>query len=279
MGSPIYERSPVTAYYNELDPYAAQWLRNLIAADHIAPGDVDERDIRDVRPNELMGYTQCHFFAGIGIWSHALRRCGWPDERPVWTGSCPCQPFSAAGEGEGADDERHLWPHWDWLIQQCQPAEVFGEQVASKIGLTWLDLVSADLENKGYAIAAADLCAAGCGQQGPESGFLVETSYSVHRCAELCSSPILAGQIRDFANDLMQTVDGGHHIRQRLYFYAQRLANASIFGRKEPRQIIERRGERGQTEKLEQRSGSSRVFSNSDDGLGNTDSLRKRPRC
>ncbi len=36
------------AYYNEIDPYAAEWLRNLIKAELIAPGDVDERDIRDV---------------------------------------------------------------------------------------------------------------------------------------------------------------------------------------------------------------------------------------
>lgn len=61
------------AYYNEIDPYAAQWLRNLIAAGHIAPGDVDERSIADVRADDLVGYTQCHFFAGIGVWSHALR--------------------------------------------------------------------------------------------------------------------------------------------------------------------------------------------------------------
>lgn len=54
----------MTAYYNEIDPYAAQWLRNLIADGHIAAGDVDERDIRDVKPEDLRGYTQCHFFAG-----------------------------------------------------------------------------------------------------------------------------------------------------------------------------------------------------------------------
>ena len=28
----------MSAYYNEFDPYAAQWLRNLIEAGHIAPG-------------------------------------------------------------------------------------------------------------------------------------------------------------------------------------------------------------------------------------------------
>jgi len=66
----------MTAYYNEIDPYAAQWLRNLIAAGHIAPGEVDTRSILDVSPSDLTGFTQCHFFAGIGVWSHALRRGG-----------------------------------------------------------------------------------------------------------------------------------------------------------------------------------------------------------
>jgi DNA (cytosine-5)-methyltransferase 1 len=151
------------AYYNEIDKNAAALLRELIRQGHIAEGDVDERDIRDIRPDELAGYTQYHFFAGIGVWSLALRLAGWPDDRPVWTGSCPCQPFSAAGRRAGTADERHLWPHWHHLISQCHPATVFGEQVASSDGLGWLDLVSADMEATGYAFGAADLCAAGVG--------------------------------------------------------------------------------------------------------------------
>ena len=153
----------MTSYYNELDPYAAQWLRNLIAAGHIAPGDVDERSITEVRPDDLRPYTQCHFFAGIGGWSRALRLAGWGDDRAVWTGSCPCQPFSAAGQGKGFDDERHLWPAWFNLIRECQPAIVFGEQVDAAIRHGWLDLVSSDLEGIGYAFGAAGLPAASVG--------------------------------------------------------------------------------------------------------------------
>lgn len=153
----------MTAYYNEFDPYAAQWLRNLIAAGHIAPGDVDSRSIEDVRPSDLAGYTQCHFFAGIGVWSYALRRAGWADSRPVWTGSCPCQPFSAAGKGNGFADERHLWPAWLHLIGQRSPIVVFGEQVSSKDADIWVDLVQTDMEALGYAFGAVPFPSAGIG--------------------------------------------------------------------------------------------------------------------
>jgi DNA (cytosine-5)-methyltransferase 1 len=111
----------MTAYYNEIDPYAAQWLRNLIKAGHIAPGDVDERSIVDVGPDDLRNYTQCHFFAGLG----------------------------------GFQDTRDLWPAWFNLIRERSPAIVFGEQVAG--ATIWLDRVFADLEDQDYAVAAAIL--------------------------------------------------------------------------------------------------------------------------
>jgi DNA (cytosine-5)-methyltransferase 1 len=155
--------SDVTAYYNEFDPFAAAWLRELMADGLIAEGEVDERSILDVRPADLRGYDQCHFFAGIGGWPYALRLAGWPDDRPVWTGSCPCQPFSSAGKQKGHDDERHLWPAFYELIAECRPSAVFGEQVASKLGREWLAGVRADLEDARYAVGAADLCAAGVG--------------------------------------------------------------------------------------------------------------------
>jgi DNA (cytosine-5)-methyltransferase 1 len=175
-------------YYNEIDKNAVAWLSELIAAGHLPSGDVDTRDIRDVRPDDLRGYTHCHFFAGIGGWPLALKLAGWPEDRPVWTGSCPCQPFSSAGRRDGFADERHLWPHWFHLIEQCQPDTIFGEQVASKDGLAWLDLVSDDLEGAGYALGAVDICAAGV---------------------------------------------GAPHIRQRLYFVAERLEHAESDGRDE----------------------------------------------
>lgn len=151
------------AYYNEIDDYAAEWLENLVRAGHIAPGVVDRRSIVDVRPADLAEFTQCHFFAGVGVWSLALRQAGWRDDQRVWTGSCPCQPFSTAGKGAGFDDERHLWPAWHYLIGECRPPVIVGEQVASKDALEWWDLVQADLEAEGYAAGAGDLCAAGIG--------------------------------------------------------------------------------------------------------------------
>lgn len=153
----------MAAYYNEIDTYAAQWLRNLIAGGHIAPGEVDERSIEDVTPDDLREFTQCHFFAGVGVWSHSLRLAGWPDDKPVWTGSCPCQPFSAAGKGDGFADERHLWPAFFHLISERRPQHIFGEQVAAGNANAWFDLVQADLEGMGYAFGLVPFTSASIG--------------------------------------------------------------------------------------------------------------------
>jgi DNA (cytosine-5)-methyltransferase 1 len=142
----------VKAYYNENDPYAASWLRRLIAANLITHGVVDERPIQQVKPDELRGYVCVHLFAGAGGWDLALKIAGWPVDRPVWTGSCPCQPFSAAGKQKAYKDERHLWPEMFRLIRECRPDVVFGEQVSGAIGHGWLDGVCADLEGEGYAV-------------------------------------------------------------------------------------------------------------------------------
>jgi len=145
------------AYYNEIDPKAAEWLRELIKAGHIAPGEVDERSITDVKASDLDGFTQCHFFAGIGIWSAALRLAGWPDDRPVWSGSCPCQDYSVAGKGAGAGGDRDLWPIFAGLIRERKPDAIFGEQVSAAIRFGWLDRVRTDLEAEAYAVGSVVL--------------------------------------------------------------------------------------------------------------------------
>jgi DNA (cytosine-5)-methyltransferase 1 len=151
------------AYYNENDEDKAAWLRELIHEGVVASGEVDTRSISAVWPEDLAGFSQHHFFAGIGVWSYALRLAGWPDDRPVWTGSCPCPSFSAAGKGGGFDDPRHLWPDWARLIRKCKPATVFGEQADDAIGFGWLDLVQTDLERENYAVGKAVLGACSVG--------------------------------------------------------------------------------------------------------------------
>jgi DNA (cytosine-5)-methyltransferase 1 len=153
----------VIPYCNENDSFASSWLDSLMNNGIVMPGRVDRRSIAEVRGRDLNGYDQCHFFAGIGGWCEALRLAAWPSERPVWTGSCPCQPYSQAGQKKGDEDERNLWPEFRRLIAECRPATIFGEQVASKAGRQWLAGVRADLEALGYAVGSADLCAAGAG--------------------------------------------------------------------------------------------------------------------
>lgn len=247
----------MTAYYNEIDPYAAAWLRNLIAAGHIAPGVVDTRSIEDVHPADLQDFIQCHFFAGIGVWSLALRRAGWSDDRPVWTGSCPCQPFSAAGQGAGFADERHLWPAFHHLIRQRRPAVVLGEQVASKDADPWIDLVQDDLEGVGYRFGAIPFPSAGVGAPHIRdrlywSGALADAEpqrYNGRRAARAedgsrCGRPATTG--RGDAADRLAHANGGHasaERQQRSWEQRQQsqdgrvisLADTSSSGRREER--------------------------------------------
>lgn len=150
-------------YYNEWDKGAAAWLRELIKAGHLPQGYVDERSITDVTPSDLEGFTQCHFFAGIGGWGYALQLAGIPASTHLWTGSPPCQPFSVAGKQLGQLDERHLAPCFMRLVDQCRPPILYGEQVAAAIGKHWLDDLFTELERQSYACGAAVLPAASVG--------------------------------------------------------------------------------------------------------------------
>lgn len=150
-------------FYNDSDPEKCRWLEKLIAAQAIPPGVVSSTPIQDLRPSDLVGFTQCHFFAGIAGWSLALELANWPAYVPVWTGSCPCQPFSITGKKQTSLDARDLWIHFYDLISQCRPPIILGEQVASPDGRQWFSRVRADLEDHSYAVGCADLCSASVG--------------------------------------------------------------------------------------------------------------------
>ena len=210
------------AYYNEFKPEAAHMLRQLIKDGLIAPGEVDERSIVDVQAADLKGYTQCHFFAGIGGWSVALRMAGWDDSRPVWTGSCPCQPFSTAGKQKGKSDERHLWPSWYKLIIECKPPVIFGEQVGSAIAHGWLDDVYNDLEREGYEIGAAVLPACSVGKPHRRDRLWFVADSELRRC-ERQSEQQSAG--------LLNTLDGAEEPQQSVGAYgASTLGNSEYDG-------------------------------------------------
>src|SRR5690349_87599 len=224
-------RGLMRAYYNENDQEKAAWLRELIKEGIIAPGEVDERSIKEVWPEDLRGFTQCHFFAGIGVWSYALRLAGWPDDRPVWTGSCPCPSFSAAGKGEGFDDPRHLWPDWARLIRKCKPATLFGEQADDAIGYGWLDLVQTDLERENYAVGKAVLGACSVGAphirqrlyfvaaEHPERG----TEYEI-----IANTPRGRGPRRRIATERLENSDRGRRSSRESAAAAYRHGSSAI---------------------------------------------------
>lgn len=148
-------------YFNEIDPIACAVLRATQE-----DGYVDERSIKAVMPDDVSGYNHCHWFAGAGLWAVALAMAGWPSERPIWTASCPCQPFSVVGQGGGTADKRHLWPDLFRLIDACRPGIIVGEQVGGAAGYGWLDGVRNDLEGSGYACWAVDIPA--CAVNSPQ---------------------------------------------------------------------------------------------------------------
>jgi len=189
-GAFLLKEALPTAFYNEIESYPAAWTRNLIEAGELAPGVVDERSIRDLKPADVASYRQFHAFSGIGVWSRALRDAGIPDDFNVWSGSAPCQPFSAAGRKLGKEDERHLWPEWFRLIEACRPTLIFAEQVASKDGLAWLDVVLTDLERADYTVRAIDTCAAGYGAPHLRQRFYI-VAYARERGCEILSAPWL----------------------------------------------------------------------------------------
>jgi DNA (cytosine-5)-methyltransferase 1 len=111
----------------------------------------------------LTGSPSVIFFAGIGGWPLALRLAGVSEDTPLWTGSPPCQPFSAAGKQLGQFDPRHLATVFLNLISECRPPVIFGEQVAPAIAKSWMCDLQAHLEGEDYAVGFAVLPACSIG--------------------------------------------------------------------------------------------------------------------
>lgn len=171
-------------YYNEFDKGAAAWLRELISAKLIPFGYVDERSITEVTACDVQGFTQCHFFAGIGGWSYALQLAGVDPSVRLWTGSPPCQPFSTAGKQLGQLDKRHLAPTFMRLVAQCRPPILFGEQVAPAIAKSWMCDLQTYLEGEDYAVGFAVLpaCSVGAPHKRNRLFFGARTLYTYNKC-------------------------------------------------------------------------------------------------
>ena len=197
-------------YYNEWDKGAAAWLRELIKAGLIPNGYVDDRSITEVTPSDLEGFTQCHFFAGIGGWSYALQLAGVPSSTRLWTGSPPCQPFSVAGKQLGQLDERHLAPTFMRLVAQCRPAILFGEQVAAAIGKHWLDDLFLELEREDYACGAAVLPAASVGAPHKRDRLFFGAALRLGDTTSERQRPDEAGQHRSAGQQLEGSEPGQH---------------------------------------------------------------------
>ena len=152
------------AYYNEIDPKAAAWIKQLIINKQITDGVVDERSIIDVEPSDIKGFQRTHFFAGIAGWERSLQLANYDRwDIKTCTASLPCQPFSVAGAQKGVDDERHLLPHFIELVKQCNFQTIFGEQVPGAIKHGWLDDLCTEMEREKYRVGQIVLTAAGEG--------------------------------------------------------------------------------------------------------------------
>lgn len=93
-----------TVLYSEIEKYACEVLVN-----RMEEGKIDLAPIwTDLKT------LSCEQFSG---------------RVDIITGGFPCQPFSCAGTQKGTEDPRHLWPHIEKTIAECNPQSVFLENV------------------------------------------------------------------------------------------------------------------------------------------------------
>ena len=82
---------------------------------------------------------------------HDVTKVDWATVEPVdiMCGGYPCQPFSAAGQRKGTDDDRHLWPYFAAAIRRIRPRYIVLENVAGHRSMGF-DSVLGDLAAAGY---------------------------------------------------------------------------------------------------------------------------------
>lgn len=145
----------MNVYYNDIDPYCCKVLQKNIERGYLPQGDVDGRDIREVRAEQLVGYQHIHLFAGIGGFVLGMQRAGYPRHLRTLTGGFPCTDISNAGLLAGITGEQSgLWKEQYRLIQDsidcgCRFDYILIENVAALVG-RGLDTVLIDLAKVWY---------------------------------------------------------------------------------------------------------------------------------
>ncbi len=153
------------AYYNDNDPFCCAVLRKQIARAKLPEGDVDERDVHEVRGAELAGYGHVHLFAGIGGFPLGLMWAGVPSHWRILTGGFPCQPHSVAGKRRASADERNLWPEFyriacelrpDWILVENVPG-LLSSEAGRFFGGILRDLAEIGYDAEWHCLRASDL--------------------------------------------------------------------------------------------------------------------------
>lgn len=140
----------MTVYYNDIDPYCCKVLQKNIERGYLPQGEVDGRDIREVRAERLVGYRHIHLFAGIGGFPLGMARAGYPTRLRTITGGFPCQDISNAGKQVGIEGERSgLWKEMHRLIRDLRPDYAIMENVGALVN-RGLSTVLGDLASCGY---------------------------------------------------------------------------------------------------------------------------------
>lgn len=62
----------------------------------------------------------------------------------------PCQPFSVAGNREGAKDKRNMWPDTIRIIRQVKPRQLLLENVSGLLSSGYFGTILRDLAASGY---------------------------------------------------------------------------------------------------------------------------------